>query len=71
MLKDAYYYILTYLKVFGGNIGVIIASLIVGVPFIAHIVACMKTKAVGMLFLGLFIFPYGWLHGLGVLLGIW
>lgn len=41
------------------------------VPFGAHIVNCMKAKAVGMLILGLVVAPYGWIHGLGVLFGWW
>lgn len=82
MLKDWYYYCKAYLSVFvlNGkealvNVGMILLMFVclalVFVPFIAHILACMSTGSALMLLVGVLILPYGWAHGLGVLLGWW
>ncbi len=41
------------------------------IPFIAHIVACVKADWATMLILGLICFPVGWVHGVGVIFGWW
>ena len=40
-------------------------------PFIVHIVVCVKTNWAAMLILGLIIPPVGWVHGAGIILGLW
>lgn len=40
------------------------------VPFIVHVVVCVKTNWAAMLILGLVIPPIGWVHGVGIILGI-
>lgn len=41
------------------------------VPFIVHIVVCVKTNWAAMLIIGLVIPPVGWVHGVGIIFGVW
>ncbi len=41
------------------------------VPFIAHIYVTVKINWAAMLILGLVIPPIGWVHGVGIILGMW
>ena len=45
-------------------------AVIVG-PFIAHVVVTVKTNWSAMLIIGLVVPPVGWVHGVGIILGIW
>lgn len=40
-------------------------------PFIVHIVVRVKTNWAAMLILGLVIPPVGWVHGVGIIFGLW
>lgn len=41
------------------------------VPFIVHIVVCVKANWVAMLIVGLVFPPVGWVHGVGIIFGVW
>lgn len=41
------------------------------IPFIFHIVQCVKDDWASMLIIGLVIPPVGWVHGVGIMFGIW
>lgn len=41
------------------------------IPMIVHIVVCVQTNWAAMLILGLVCFPVGWVHGVGVIFGVW
>lgn len=40
-------------------------------PFVVHIWVTVATNWAALLLLGLVVPPIGWVHGVGVLLGIW
>lgn len=48
-----------------------IAFLLIAIPLLAHILVCVTTNWAAMLILGLVFFPVGWVHGAGILAGIW
>jgi hypothetical protein len=55
-----------------GVIALVIAGIAVTiVPFIVHIVVCVKANWAAMLIIGLVIPPVGWVHGAGIILGVW
>jgi hypothetical protein len=41
------------------------------VPFIVHIVVCVKANWAALLIVGLVFPPVGWVHGVGIIFGLW
>lgn len=53
---------------FGLGLGAIAA---IFVPFVVHVVVCVKANWAAMLIIGLVLPPVGWIHGVGIILGVW
>jgi 1,4-dihydroxy-2-naphthoate octaprenyltransferase len=49
----------------------LVAIVTIFAPFVAHIIACVKADWATMLILGLICFPVGWVHGVGIIFGLW
>jgi hypothetical protein len=41
------------------------------IPFIFHIVQCVQDDWASMLIIGLVFPPVGWVHGVGIMFGVW
>ena len=59
------------MKNIGAIIVVFVGIAIVSGPLVVHIVRCVKDDWVSMLLVGLFIPPVGWVHGVGIIFGVW
>lgn len=49
----------------------LLATLIVAIPLLVHIVYCFTEQTYVLLLVGVIAFPVGWFHGIGVVLGFW
>jgi hypothetical protein len=47
------------------------AGMVMFVPIIIHIIQCVKDDWAAMLIIGLIVPPVGWVHGVGILFGVW